>query len=350
MHLPNCHPPHRAFALTSSATLAPFLGGAQFNGFIREEKLYNRGFTLKSTNLQTALLPLLTWLLPFSSPRSCQKSPFCCYLGWRRSARTQRSCSGNKYERVWHNCGDVQSDQRNVECDFHLPGRSDQHSHRSRATISMHLLPAVVYGQENPKLRDEPGADATALCGPKKIGGVLHIPAGGDDFTFQRQAAVSSSSLGRPCKGSYHTAAKLSQPDLHVLLVSSNRHMSWRRWWKPIDQRFVLFRLPWWSNDLLMENVAVNFEIHRYASGVTMENASFRVCTGRWSQQLTSYPKRCSPFQYKLKIMARLRVLIWKPFRCHSEGRVRLSLEACGTSCTRASCQRHFVSTGEKWK
>ena len=26
---------------------------------------------------------------------------------------------------------------------------------------------------------------------------------------------------------------------------------------------------------------------------------------------------------------------------------MRLSLEACGASCTRASCHRHFISTGE---
>ena len=48
----------------------------------------------------------------------------------------------------------------------------------------------------------------------KKTGGILHIPAGGDDLTFQGQAGVSSSSLGCPCKGSYHTAAKLNQPDM----------------------------------------------------------------------------------------------------------------------------------------
>ena len=78
----------------SSATLAPFLGGAQFKCCIREDKLYNRWFTLKSTNLQIALLPLLPWRVPFCSPRNCQKPSFFCYLGWRRPARTQRSCSG----------------------------------------------------------------------------------------------------------------------------------------------------------------------------------------------------------------------------------------------------------------
>ena len=116
---------------------------------------------------------------------------------------------------------------------------------------------------------------------------------------------------------------------------------------------FLPFSLPEWSNDLPVENLAVNFKIHLCNSGVTTENASFRVCASRWSQQLTSYPNRCSPFQIEMQIMARLRVLVWKPFRCHLEGRVRLSLEACGTSCTRASCQGHyliFISTGEKWK
>ena len=252
MHLPNCHPRHRAFALTSSATLAPILGGAQFNGCIREEKLYNRGLTLKSTNLQTALLPLLPWLVPFCSPKSCKKPSFRCYLGWRRPARTQRSCSGNKYGRAWHNCADVQSDQWNVECEFHLLGRSDQHSHRSRAAILLHLLPAVVYGPENLKLSGGPGAVATAVREPKKIGGVLHIPAGGDDLTFQRQTAVSSSSLGRPCKGSYHTVAKLNQPDLHVLLVFSNGRMSWGRWWNQLIRDLYRFiyngdqMISWW--------------------------------------------------------------------------------------------------------
>ena len=112
------------------------------------------------------------------------------------------------------------------------------------------------------------------------------------------------------------------------------------------------FPLPWSSNDLLVENLAVTFEIHLCSSGLTTESASFPFCARRWSQQLTSYPKRCSPFQKELQIMARLRVslLVWKPFRCHLEGRVRLSLEACGDSCTRASCQRHFILTGEKWK
>ena len=44
-------------------------------------------------------------------------------------------------------------------------------------------------------------------------------------------------------------------------------------------------------------------------------------------------------------------VLVWKPFRCHPEGRVRLSLETCGASCTRASCQRHFISINRpRWK
>ena len=63
MHLPNCHPRPElcalTCALTSSATLAPFLGRALFNGCLNEEKLYNRGFPLKSTSLQKALLPLL---------------------------------------------------------------------------------------------------------------------------------------------------------------------------------------------------------------------------------------------------------------------------------------------------
>ena len=88
------------------------------------------------------------------------------------------------------------------------------------------------------------------------------------------------------------------------------------------------------------------------SSGLTTENASFPFCARRWSQQLASYPKRCSSFQNELQILARLHVslLAWKPFRCHIEGRVRLSLEACGASCTRASCQRHFILTGEKWK
>ena len=78
-------------ALTSFATLAPLLGGAQFNGCLHEEKLYNREFPLKSTSLQKALLPLLPRRAPFCSLLPWL-APFCSLallanLGLRLSAR-----------------------------------------------------------------------------------------------------------------------------------------------------------------------------------------------------------------------------------------------------------------------
>ena len=224
MHLPNCHPRHRAFALPSSATLAPFLGGAQFNGCIREEKLYNRGFTLKSTNLQTALLPLLPWLLNFCSPISCQKPFFRCYLGWRRPARTQRSVRESVAQLRRR---PIRSTEFRMRLSLAWPLRSTQPQVTSHDIAA--LAPRRRLRSRKPKAQRWTWSCRHSSSRTKKIGGVLHIPASGDDVTFQRLAAVSSSSLGHPCKGSYHTAAKLSQPHLHVLLVSSNGRMSWGR-------------------------------------------------------------------------------------------------------------------------
>ena len=82
MHLPNCHPRHKAFRLDELCYSHAISGRSQFNGCLREEKLYIRGFPLKSTSLQKALLPLLPWLVPFCSlthtlpPLSHMFSPF----------------------------------------------------------------------------------------------------------------------------------------------------------------------------------------------------------------------------------------------------------------------------------
>ena len=67
-------------------------------------------------------------------------------------------------------CGDVQAVNPNGQCLFRLLGLSAQHSYRSLlhgATILLHLVLAVVYGREHSKVSGGPGADTTALRGPK---------------------------------------------------------------------------------------------------------------------------------------------------------------------------------------
>ena len=77
MHLPKCHPRDRAMRLDELRYSRTISGRAKFNGCLREKKLYNQGFPLKSTGLQKALLPLLLWLVPFcSQERSAPATTF----------------------------------------------------------------------------------------------------------------------------------------------------------------------------------------------------------------------------------------------------------------------------------
>ena len=95
--------------------------------------------------------------------------------------------------------------------------------------------------------------------------------------------------------------------------------------------------ISWWR---ICRWLAVKFEIHLCSSGVDSDLGEcffWGLCkpviasTGLWPQEMFNFWK-C------MQMVARLRGLVWKQFRCHPGGRVCLPWEACGASCTHASC------------
>ena len=71
MHLPNCHPRHRDLRLDQHLDELRYCRAISGRSLVQwlppGLKAYNRGFPLRSTRLQKALLPLLLWLPPFCS-------------------------------------------------------------------------------------------------------------------------------------------------------------------------------------------------------------------------------------------------------------------------------------------
>ena len=142
-------------------------GGAKVFGCLSDAKLDKPRFVFKAQVMQKALPPPLPWLAHLCSLSLSSAATLAGAVLQERNAPTAATSAR---ENGTTSCSDVQTAHRNGECHFRSLGHSAQHSYSSllhKATISLRLALAVVYGRGHPKLSGGPGADTTARHGPK---------------------------------------------------------------------------------------------------------------------------------------------------------------------------------------